>query len=65
MEEGEGCSRDMEAVQARGLPPVVVGVPAPGGVECAEGIDEAEVGGGLTEGSCCDALCAAACVGCC
>ena len=50
----------MEAVEARGLPRAVVRVPAPGGVEIAEGIGEMELGGKLVEGGCSEAFCAAA-----
>jgi hypothetical protein len=50
----------VEAVEARGLPRAVVRVPAPGGVEIAEGIGEMELGGKLVEGGCSEAFCAAA-----
>ena len=49
----------METVEAGGLHPMVVGVPAAGGMEGAEGIDEVGLGGEIIKGGCCDALCAA------
>ena len=56
VEEREGSGSDVEAVNAGGLPTVVVSVPASVGVEGAEGIDKVEVGSGFAECCCCDAL---------
>jgi len=63
LNEGESCTGHMETIQAGSLSPVVVRVPASGGVEKAEGIGEMKLSGEIGESGCCDAFCAAAWVG--
>ena len=48
-EEGDQGLRNMETVDARGLVPMVIGIPPRGGVEDAEGVPQVKPAGNLIE----------------